>query len=426
MPNKYASLLNDPDVRRWFENLKSRSIITATVYLRSLGLYCELNQILPQQILAAADTKKFRDEFTDFVRKFESEGKAGSYIVRFKKVLNSWFAYNNLNVKLKVNIAGENDTPTLREERVPSKEELDKILRMASPRGRVSIALMAFCGLRPETLGNYTGTDGLRIGDLVELTLANGAVKFSRIPSMILVRKSLSKTRNQYLTFIPSQGITYLTEYLQDLLKRGEKLSKDSPVLGVDDRGARKNEFLRTTLVTRDIKEAIVRAGFQWRPYVLRAYFDTNMIIAESKGTMSHPYLQFLMGHKGDIEARYSTNKGVLSPNMIEDMRDAYKRSQCYLQTATMEFGEEEMHEGLRKALLAMSGFKREEIAELDLSNMTDEELSDLFKKRVLSAASKNGSKQKVVSEKELNKYLEDGWEYVTSISNDQAIVKIT
>jgi hypothetical protein len=91
-----------------------------------------------------------------------------------------------------------------------------------------------------------------------------------------------------------------------------------------------------------------------------------------------------------------------------------------------MEFGEEDMHEGLRKALLAMSGFKREEIAELDLSNMTDEELSDLFKKRVLSAASKNGSKQKVVSEKELNKYLEDGWEYVTSISNDQAIVKIT
>ena len=424
MSNKYANLLNDPDVRRWFENLKSRSILTATVYLRSLGLYCELNQLSPQQILAAAGTKKFRDEFTDFVRKFESEGKAGSYIVRFKKVLNSWFAYNDLNVKLKVNIAGENDTPTLREERVPSKEELDKILRMASPRGRVSIALMAFCGLRPETLGNYSGTDGLRIGDLLELTMANNAVNFSRIPSMILVRKSLSKTRNQYFTFIPSQGITYLTEYLLTLSKRGEKLGNDSPVLGVDDRGARKNEFLRTTLVTRDIKEAIVRAGFQWRPYVLRAYFDTNMIIAESKGTMSHPYLQFLMGHNGDIEARYSTNKGVLPPNMIEGIRDAYKHSQSYL-TTNVDVGDEKLGEAFKKQLLVVTGFKREEISKLDVPNMTDEELHDLVKKRLLNVVGKNGSKQKVVSENELGRYLDDGWEFVTSLSNDRAIVRV-
>ncbi len=45
--------------------------------------------------------------------------------------------------------------------------------------------------------------------------------------------------------------------------------------------------------------KAILRAGFDWRPYALRAYFDTNMIMAESKGRMSHPYLQFMMGHKG-------------------------------------------------------------------------------------------------------------------------------
>ncbi|MEM4520821.1 MAG: hypothetical protein QXF23_03755 [Candidatus Bathyarchaeia archaeon] len=41
---------------------------------------------------------------------------------------------------------------------------------------------------------------------------------------------------------------------------------------------------MRTTLVTRDIREAIRRAGFSWRPYVLRAYCDTNMIIVSQKG----------------------------------------------------------------------------------------------------------------------------------------------
>lgn len=423
MASKYAQLMNDASVRRWFENLRSRSIITATVYLRNLGLYCELNHTSPKEILEVSTSRKFKDDFTDFVRKLESEGKAGSYVVRFKKVLNSWLAFNDVNVKLKVNIAGEAETPTLREERVPTKEELDKILRMATPRARVSIALMAFCGLRPESIGNYAGTDGLRLSDFAELEL-NDEIEFTRVPTRITVRKSLSKARNQYFSFMPSQGLTYVREYLEELRKQGAKLTKGSPTLGMDGRSSRRNEFLRTTLVTRDIKEAIVNAGFHWRPYVLRAYFDTNMIIAESKGTMSHPYLQFLMGHKGDMEARYSTNKGILPPNMIEDMRDACKRSQDYLQT-TRDVGDEKINEAFKKQLLSVTGFKREEIADLDLSNMTDEDLHDLFKKRLLNVVARNGSKQKVVSTNELGKYLESGWEYVTSVSTDQAIVKI-
>ncbi|MFN4337240.1 MAG: hypothetical protein ACK4FV_06660 [Candidatus Nitrosocaldus sp.] len=53
-------------------------------------------------------------------------------------------------------------------ERVPSKDELTRILRMATPRARVAIALMAYSGLRPESIGNYDGTDGLRLSDMPE------------------------------------------------------------------------------------------------------------------------------------------------------------------------------------------------------------------------------------------------------------------
>ncbi len=65
MASKYANLMNDAVVRRWFEILRSRSIITATVYLRNLGLYCELNQTSQKEILEVADTRNFRDYFTD-------------------------------------------------------------------------------------------------------------------------------------------------------------------------------------------------------------------------------------------------------------------------------------------------------------------------------------------------------------------------
>jgi len=421
---KYLDLLKDPDVRRWFENLGAKSVVTATVWLRGLGLYCQLNETTPKEILKAAKSKAFRDGFTDFVRRLEKEGKAGSYIARFKKVLHSWLAYNGVAIRLKVNIAGEYDTPTIASERVPSREELDKIIRMATPRGRVSIALMAFSGLRPESLGNYYGTDGLRLGDLVETETGDG-VEFSKTPAMVVVRKSLSKGRNQYFTFMPEQGATYVKDYLAERLKQGEKFAMDSSLLGFDARGIRKNKFLRTTLVTRDVKEAILKAGFKWRPYVLRAYFDTGMVIAESKGKISHPYLQFMMGHKGDIEARYSTNKGRLPPEMIEDMREAYKRCQDHLQTIKYEAGEDQIKQAFKKQLLAVAGFNEEEAARYDVANMTDEELYNLVRQRLLGVMANNGNRQRVIPLGEVERYLGEGWEYVTALPNERAIVKM-
>ncbi|MDG7016470.1 MAG: site-specific integrase, partial [Nitrososphaerota archaeon] len=82
MPNeaKYGHLLKDGDLRRWHDNLAASSPITAEVYLRTLGLYCDLASTTPKQILKDGPTKRFRDGFTDFVRQMERKGKAGSYI----------------------------------------------------------------------------------------------------------------------------------------------------------------------------------------------------------------------------------------------------------------------------------------------------------------------------------------------------------
>jgi hypothetical protein len=433
MRAKYAYLLEDADVRRWFDNLAAKSLLTATVYLRNLGLYCELNKTDPKSILKVARTKAFRDGFTDFVRKLEREGKAGSYIARFKKTLNSWLAYNGVNVKLKVNVRGESDAPTIAGERVPSKEELDRILRMATPRARVSIALMAFSGLRPQTLGNYDGTDGVRLGDFPEAEIRQDGVEFAKVPTMLIVRKRLSKARHQYFTFVPQQTITYIQEYLEDRIKQGEKLTKDSPILGFDPRGVKKNRFLRTTLVTRDIREAILRAGFGWRPYVLRAYCDTNMIIAESKGKISHPYLQFIMGHKGDIEARYSTNKGVLPPNMIEDMRKAYKECEPFLSTATQPLEQasivkEAKIEALKSMAKSLLGIDLVDVKvarekQLGRELNKDEEL-EIYEKELKKLREGKHNPQRIIHEKELEKYLAQGWQFVSILPSQKILIK--
>ena len=433
MKAKYSSLLKDEDVRRWFDNLAAKSIITATVYLRVLGLYCDLNQTSPKEILRSAKTKAFRDNFADFIRRLEREGKAGSYLARFRKVLHSWLAYNGLNVRLKVNIAGEYDTPTLASEKVPSKEDLEKIIRMATPRARVSIALMAFSGLRPESLGNYAGTDGLRVRDIAEAEIGSDGIKFSHLPAMLLVRKGLSKARHQYFTFIPQQATTYIREYLEERVKNGEKLTEDSPLLGFDPRGLKKNKFLRTTLVTRDIKEAIRKAGFNWRPYVLRAYFDTNMIIAESKGKISHPYLQFMMGHKGDMEARYSTNKGVLPPDMIEDMRKAYRECEHLLSTVVQPLEQasvvkEAKIEALKSIAKSLLGIDLTEVKvakekELRRELTKDEEIA-LFESEVRKMRNGERDPQIIVTEAELEKHLAEGWQFVSILPSSKILIR--
>ncbi|MCW1293639.1 MAG: hypothetical protein QXV66_01510 [Candidatus Rehaiarchaeum fermentans] len=52
------------------------------------------------------------------------------------------------------------------DEEVPTKEELLRLFRNVSARDRVAISMLAFSGLRPESLGNYDGTDGLKLSDV--------------------------------------------------------------------------------------------------------------------------------------------------------------------------------------------------------------------------------------------------------------------
>ncbi|MEM4057978.1 MAG: hypothetical protein QXZ12_04515 [Thermoplasmata archaeon] len=82
-------MMEDQKVRRLFENLRAKSILTATVYRRALGLYCKLQNTAPDKIFKVAKNPEFRDTFMDFVRKLEKVGKTESYITRFKKVIKS-------------------------------------------------------------------------------------------------------------------------------------------------------------------------------------------------------------------------------------------------------------------------------------------------------------------------------------------------
>jgi integrase len=294
--SKYRHLLEDKDLRRWYENLIRGSPACAEIYLRNLGNFCQLNAMTPGQ-LARKPVTEIEDLLMDYVTSAQKK-HAGSYIRNTTKVVKSWLAHNGIQLKRKIKIMGANETPTLKDERVPTKEELRRIFLSGSKQARTACALVAHAGLRLESLGNYTGYDGLRIRDFPGLKVKGSEVSFENIPTMIVVRSALSKARHQYFTFLTEEACNYLKDYLEERLRDDEQLTPESAI--VKPKVAQK-PFIRSVNIGDMMRLAIRSAGFPWRPYVLRSYFDTQLMLAESKGLVLRDYRQFWMGHKGDI-----------------------------------------------------------------------------------------------------------------------------
>jgi len=419
---KYAVLLEDEGVMRWYNNMARGSEVTADVYLRRLGNFCHDLKLSPQSLLKMNESELY-DTLLDTVSRMERDGKAGSYIQSTIKAVKSWLLHNRIEVKGKIKIKGVQDTPTLRDERVPSKNELKRIFLAGDEKSRTASVLVAHSGLRIETLGNYLGNDGLKARDLPEMVVKEESVEFEQTPTILIVRPELSKAGHQYFTFISEEGCGYLADYLELRIREGEKIGPDSAIVTPKQR---MKPFIRATNIGDVIRDSIRRAGFGWRPYVLRSYFDTQLMLAESKGLVLRDYRQFWMGHKGDIENRYTTNKHRLPESVIEDMREAYKRSQDFLQTTEREeTSEEKLREGFRKQLLLVAGFSQEEVETMDLPSMSDEELQAIVRKKLLGIENNNCSKQKVVNIADVESYLAQGWEYVAHLPNKKVVIKL-
>ena len=180
---------------------------------------------------------------------------------------------------------------------------------------------------------------------------------------------------------------------------------------------------ITTKTVTKEIRDAL-RPKYDWRPYVLRSYFDTQLLVAENNGKMTHAYRQFFMGHKGDIEAVYTTNKGRLPENLIDDMRESYRRSLEYLETWKAETDEYSLRENLRRKLLQVAGLSGEDIDELDLT-MEEEQFQETVRRKLLGSMLNNGKNQRVVRLEEVESFLKRGWNYVAKLNDEKAVIKI-
>jgi len=396
-------------------------------------MVCELVETTPKDLVERAeeDLKGLQDSIQDMVTLLESQGKAPGYILGLVKSLKSWLRQNDVQITRKIKVSRPTATPTIEDEQVPSREELSRIFRSSTPRVRAAEALIAFADLRIGALGNHDGSDGLTLLDLPELGIKDGEVEFTRIPTMVVVRPGLSKAGHRYFTFLSDEGCTYLKEYLEARMRQGEALRPGSPIIG-QERSSATRRFPITKKVSHMIRTAMRKAGVYKRPYVLRCYAETQLIIAESQGRISHPYVQFIAGHKGDIESRYSTNKGRLPPEMIEDMRQAYERCEPFLSTVAQptEQGlivKEAKMEALKSIAKNLLGIDLLEVKiarerELERELGLDEEI-ELFENEIKRMREENDP-QIIVGEEELEERLAEGWEFVSVLPSQKILIR--
>jgi hypothetical protein len=84
--SKYRQLLDDPNFRRWYENVARRSLATAQEWFRRRGRVRDRFGVAPERI-AKMSQREASDFLLDGVEALDTEGKSGNYIANIVRPL---------------------------------------------------------------------------------------------------------------------------------------------------------------------------------------------------------------------------------------------------------------------------------------------------------------------------------------------------
>jgi hypothetical protein len=416
----HRPLLSNDRIHTWYDENALRSRYTAEVNLRQLGLFCHLTELEPDTVVKLARTKpeQLHRVLVRYAKALQDAGRLASYVSKTFVGVRSWLRFNRVGFdqfpRLRV-VQGE----SIREERVPTQEELRRILSTYDARGRVIALFMAHAGVRPGVLATLGGTDGLTLGDVKDLTLGK-EMGFARLPFHIVVPARLSKTSAEYHTFGTPELADALLAYLAERRARGEGLDAGSPVITVDPMGARtklrekvKTAFIAEPVMVRSLREGLKAILPSARTYVFRPYCSTQMVAAR----IDRDVREEILGHSLGVSGRYNLSKKLHS-TMIEELRREYARAVPYLESGRPREDRATILENVVAALLKEKGVNAEKISQVLEGKVVGDELERILGSRKAQPV------ERLVPKHGISALLVQGWEFVSSVGDDQAVVR--
>jgi site-specific recombinase XerD len=240
-------------------------------------------------------SKGTTDTIADFIQHLKDKGNSRrtirSYLTGVKHfyVMNDNTSINWAKMRKflgKVQTKNNNDG-------LYSKEQLQRLMEVATERERIAFLLMLSAGLRIGTLPD------LKVGDLTKMN-GEGLYKI----------RVYSGTSSEYITFCSPECSTAIDSYLELRKRKGEKITADSPLLatlGDDTRSLKLNSVI--SLLNRVLLDAGVRIEGDTkylrqrvaRFHSFRKHFNTCLAKAGVRPALK----EVLMGHYIGLESSY-------------------------------------------------------------------------------------------------------------------------
>ena len=355
------------------------------------------------------------DKFIDQVLEKYAHQTVRNFLFGIKK----WFELNGVKVDWD-KIEFPTSAATQEIDRAPSREELKRLLNHASgSRDRTVILLLTSSGLRIGTLLS------LKVGD-VNLNYPDVAcIKVERKRGRKFVSKRRGGRGRVYFSWMTPEAKKVLMQYLQEREQAGEKLTKNSPLIGD---AYHKGDFIPVEAFERVWHRLLQRAGldeksqrwYQLHIHTLRKYFRSNCIGVDPS------YREAWMGHKG----------GYLDESYFRAEEDKhlaeYRKAIPHLTVYSTGLEEKQLRTKAMLDFARLQGYEDEKLKRLEeilaRAKDIDEGIREFkrFQEKQDSETMHNGNGRYIVvqGENELLRRLENGWKLTQSLNHDKYLLQ--
>jgi integrase len=394
---------------------KENYVLRIRAYLRRSGMS-------PDQFAREVKRhpKKFEEEFVKFIGEVSKES-APSTVAFWRDSLRRFLEINRVT-GVDWNYVNQ-FLPKVRksgQDRAPTAEEIRKLASVADLRTKCLILLLCSSGAR---IGSV---DYLRWKDFQEV----------EVDGKKLARATIYRGEpEEYSTFVTPESWEYLSRYREMREKVGEKVTPSSPVFiqEVNKRRFSQNKVKPVGVRTlkNQLGELMNHMGMRstlmekenYRSYEFkqahgfRKFFKTRLEVAGVKPLV----IETLMGHSTGVSSSYfkPTDK-----ELLEEYAKGIKELTVFKSEETVT--QNMILTAFNKQFLANSGYTEEEIAKLgDLSQLSPQKMQELIREKQMRALGLNGNHQKIVAMNELEDLVAQGWDFVTALPDNKAVVKL-
>jgi len=407
---KLDEIMKDKDTKEWANTLASESCrlnypkhVAEYLLYRNNSIKTMIKNFKKDKIKEAKKVQQFINHRLEYL--------TASTVANYVSAIKNRLEYDGIQLTKKIRIPNRHLHPTIAKEVVPTKDQIISFFRNAKPSSQVIVALIAFLGVRFNVIGD------LRISDFPEMRISDKKIIFEKMPTRVKVRAGLSKNKKEYQTFLIEFGCMILKNWLELRMQKGEQLDSDNliiPTVHEEDASLRR----RANIVARRLYTVFNKTNYTSRPYSIKDFFATALL----NSGIQQNYQTFFMGHTGPMQNEYSVRRQQPA-EQIEFMRKIFKEKIEPHLIPQENHSQVAVKDAFRK-------FAKEMGLEVKNEASTDETIEEIA--RVYGAAKENLSRrgktqktrQKRISEKELDSYLDKGWELHNVLPSGDLVIK--